>query len=107
MSSSSPSIGEGSPPITKNHERSALLFVDISGFTRLSVTLDVESLSNAINSYFEMIVDIVEDHGGNILKFAGDAIFAKWIVSSRCRSNGSLGSCVLRAARCASAIVVN
>lgn len=57
---------------------SALLFVDITGFTRLSTLLDVEALSKAINSYFEMIISEVLSHGGDVLKFAGDAIFAEW-----------------------------
>lgn len=59
---------------------SALLFVDMSGFTKLSTLLDVESLSKVINSYFDMIVSEVLQHGGDILKFAGDAFFAEWRV---------------------------
>jgi class 3 adenylate cyclase len=58
----------------------ALLFVDMSGFTKLSTMLDVESLSKVINSYFDMIVSEVIHHGGDILKFAGDAFFAEWKV---------------------------
>jgi class 3 adenylate cyclase len=60
--------------------QSALLFVDMSGFTRLSTILDVESLSKVINSYFDMIVSEVIQYGGDILKFAGDAFFAEWKV---------------------------
>jgi len=56
----------------------ALLFVDMSGFTKISQKLDVESLSKAINSYFQAIVDEITSHGSDILKFAGDAIFAEW-----------------------------
>jgi class 3 adenylate cyclase len=59
---------------------SALLFVDMSGFTKLSTMLDVESLSKVINSYFDMIVGEVIQYGGDILKFAGDAFFAEWKV---------------------------
>jgi class 3 adenylate cyclase len=59
---------------------SALLFVDMSGFTKLSTMLDVESLSKVINSYFDMILSEVIHHGGDILKFAGDAFFAEWKV---------------------------
>ena len=59
---------------------SALLFVDMSGFTKLSTILDVESLSKVINSYFDMIVSEVIQFGGDILKFAGDAFFAEWRV---------------------------
>lgn len=59
----------------------ALLFVDITGFTKLSTMLDCESLSKVINSYFDMIVNVVVLHGGDILKFAGDAFFAEWKVN--------------------------
>ena len=59
---------------------SALLFVDMSGFTKLSTMLDVESLSKVINSYFDMIVSEVLKYGGDVLKFAGDAFFAEWKV---------------------------
>eukprot|EP00804_Cyclotella_cryptica_P026052 CCRYP_019306-RA/>CCRYP_019306-RA protein AED:0.44 eAED:0.43 QI:0/-1/0/1/-1/1/1/0/260 len=48
-------------PIAKTQE-SALLFVDMSGFTKISTILDVESLSNAINSYFQNIVNEVTNH---------------------------------------------
>ena len=60
--------------------QAALLFVDMSGFTKLSTVLDVESLSKVINNYFDMIVSEVIYHGGDILKFAGDAFFAEWRV---------------------------
>jgi class 3 adenylate cyclase len=56
----------------------AVVFADISGFTKLSTMLDCESLSKVINSYFDMIVHEVVSHGGDILKFAGDAFFAEW-----------------------------
>lgn len=58
----------------------ALLFVDISGFTKLSTILDVETLSRTINEYFEIIVNEIIECGGDILKFAGDALFAEWPV---------------------------
>ena len=59
----------------------AVIFADISGFTKLSTMLDCESLSKVINSYFDMIVNEVVSHGGDILKFAGDAFFAEWKVN--------------------------
>jgi class 3 adenylate cyclase len=51
---------------------------DLSGNTRLSTMLDCESISKVINSYFDMIVNEVVSHGGDIVKFAGDAFFAEW-----------------------------
>jgi hypothetical protein len=68
--------------LPKAYEReSAILFVDMSGFTKLSTLLDVESLSKVINSYFDLIVSEVILYGGDILKFAGDAFFAEWRVT--------------------------
>ena len=112
--SSSPFIKSHKLPYTKNHQ-SAILFCDISGFTKIATTLDVESLSNAINSYFEMIVKEIISHGGDVLKFAGDALFAEWKVSSSCHSSVEeerneeilLEQCVNSAANCAAAIVAN
>ena len=92
-------------PITKTH-LSALLFVDMSGFTKISTVLDVESLSNAINGYFEMIVSQIINHGGDILKFAGDAIFAEWKASNHNRDHDII-NCTKRAALCGAAIVAN
>jgi len=92
-------------PISKSHD-SALLFVDISGFTVISQLLDVESLSGAINSYFQMIINQVLTHGGDILKFAGDAIFCQWRVSQR-NPNKNVEYCVLQATKCAASIVAN
>ena len=67
--------------LPKNREReSALVFIDISGFTKLSTLLDEESLSSVINSYFEQIIREIDRHGGDILKFAGDAMFVEWRV---------------------------
>jgi class 3 adenylate cyclase len=56
----------------------ALLFVDISGFTALSLKLDVDTLKNHINNYFSKMLCIVEKWGGDVIKFAGDALFIVW-----------------------------
>jgi len=55
-----------------------LLFVDISGFTVLSQKLKVDDLKNQINAYFQKIVDIINKYDGEIIKFAGDALFITW-----------------------------
>ena len=104
-SSNPPFIRGHALPYTKKHD-SAILFCDISGFTRIAVLLDVESLSSAINSYFQMIVNEITSHGGDILKFAGDALFAEWKVSKH-ETEHTLEHCVTAAANCAAAIVAN
>lgn len=99
------------PYSTRHH--SALLFIDISGFTKLATTLDPESLSKAINSYFQLIVNVVVTYGGDILKFAGDAMFVEWKATTSQMagpqllktSSMPLEGCVNVAAICASEIV--
>ena len=58
--------------------RVAILFVDISGFTNLCTRLDIDSLQRHINRYFTALIDIVVRRGGDVLRFAGDAIFCAW-----------------------------
>lgn len=62
----------------------ALLFADISGFTSLTERLarkgavGAEELTAALNRYFGELIDIVNDYGGDVLKFAGDALLASF-----------------------------
>lgn len=103
---------EATLPHARSRE-SALLFVDISGFTKLSTLLDPESLSKAINSYFERIIHEIISYGGDVLKFAGDAIYAEWRVCAKDdidiatsqKGLSTLGECVVAAASCGSKIV--
>ena len=60
----------------------AMLFTDISGFTALSERLRAESgqegcerLNGIINAFFDQIIKICLSHGGDVVKFAGDAMF--------------------------------
>ncbi len=61
-----------------------VLFADISGFTALSEKLaatgavGMEELSNVISDYFGCLTEVIVNHGGDIVKFAGDAILALW-----------------------------
>ena len=60
----------------------AVLFADISGFTSLTERLaqkgavGAEELTAALNSYFGELIGIVGRFGGDVLKFAGDALLA-------------------------------
>ena len=65
--------------------KGALLFVDISGFTRLSTSLGIEALKRHINAIYSRAVDIVVKHGGDVLKFAGDAMLITWLSHARGR----------------------
>src|SRR6516162_2356981 len=53
-----------------------VLFADLSGFTRLSSALDPEETHRLLNSYFELIDEIVVNYGGTIDKHIGDCVMA-------------------------------
>lgn len=55
-----------------------MLFVDISGFTSLSLCMNVETFKNSINEYFTTMLKIVQEEEGEVIKFAGDALFILW-----------------------------
>lgn len=83
----------------------AVLLTDIAGFTTLTERLDaagpagVEQLSRLLNSYFTDLIELVEAHGGLVLKFAGDALMAVWPGTA-----ATLPWTAQRAAQCALAI---
>ena len=53
-----------------------IVFSDLQGSTDLGQRLDSESLRAVMNRYFEVMRAELEDHGGTIEKFIGDAIMA-------------------------------
>jgi class 3 adenylate cyclase len=38
----------------------------------------VEQLTAHLNEYFVRMIDLIHNHGGDIVKFAGDALLAIW-----------------------------
>ena len=60
---------------------SVVLFVDISGFTRLCTKLNPDATKSHINIYFTIMIDIIYRFGGDVHKFIGDAIIVIWPVS--------------------------
>lgn len=53
-----------------------ILYFDLQGFTKMSETLPGPAIIEMLNGYFAEAVDIVERHGGNVLKFMGDGMLA-------------------------------
>ncbi len=82
--------------------QAAVLFADISGFTILTERLAArgasgsEELSAALNAYFDRLIEMIADRGGDVVKMAGDALIALWPVGE----GETLASATLRAARC-------
>jgi class 3 adenylate cyclase len=55
----------------------AVLFVDLSGYSRIAAAIahkGAHALSSVVNNYLSRILHIVHDHGGDVVKFAGDAV---------------------------------
>lgn len=52
------------------------LFTDVQGFTTISESLDPPALMDWLNEYMETMTPIINEHGGVILRFVGDAIMA-------------------------------
>jgi len=55
-----------------------VFFSDIRGFTDFSQSRSPEEVVSMLNSYFEVMVGIINKHGGVVDKFVGDAIMAVW-----------------------------
>jgi adenylate cyclase len=60
----------------------AIWFTDLRGFTRLSEHSPIPEVLADLNSWFGIIGDVVEAHGGEVLKFIGDSVLAIFPTSS-------------------------
>jgi len=55
-----------------------------AGFTPLTEALNtlgaegVETVTEHLNNYFGTMIDMIAEHGGDIVKFAGDALMVIW-----------------------------
>lgn len=71
------------PPFRHSYT-TCVLFADVSGFTSLCEHMASyghegdELLAKHLNSYFELLVRTMSSQGGDVFKFAGDAILAVW-----------------------------
>jgi adenylate cyclase len=56
----------------------SIFFSDLEGFTGISEGLEPEALTNLLNEYLSAMTDIIQEEGGTIDKYEGDAIIALW-----------------------------
>ncbi|MFT6676964.1 MAG: adenylate cyclase [Sulfitobacter sp.] len=56
--------------------RVSVIFTDIRGYTEFSERVPPEVVIEALNQYFDVQTDIVEEHHGDVDKFIGDALVA-------------------------------
>lgn len=69
--------------------KSALWFSDLREFTELSGRLESDALIGLLNQYFEIVGDVIKKHGGEILKFIGDAVLAVFPVNEDQNENAA------------------
>ena len=103
---------EPTPPSypTKTSFPAAILFVDISGFTSLNERLNKlgeagpEKVTKHINNYYSQLIHVVRQHGGDIIKFAGDAMICMF---GSVESGQELPEVIIRSVQCGIEIQTN
>ena len=98
----------GEQPDAPSHRRArgVALYTDIAGSCALADRLasrhgaaGVDELSRVLNRCFSVLIDIIEQAGGEIVQFAGDAMLVVWIAD-----DDTLESAVHAAMRAAGAL---
>ena len=56
----------------------SIFFSDLEGFTSISEGLEPEALTALLNEYLTAMTDIIQEEGGTVDKYEGDAIIAFW-----------------------------
>lgn len=71
------------------------LFADISGFTPMSEALarqgknGTEELTDLVNRYFGIMIDLIHSYGGSVAKFGGDALTILFRCTTSSRKNAA------------------
>lgn len=98
---------------TRQSFTTAVLWADVSGFTALGERLaagpggargGAAALARHLHSYLSLMGRIVAAHGGDVLKFAGDALLALWPDGDEAGGGGApmrLDERAVRAGQCA------
>lgn len=61
--------------------QAAVLFVDLSNYSKITSEISkrgAHAISNVVNAYLERILTEVDSYGGDVVKFAGDAVLIVW-----------------------------
>ena len=61
---------------TGERRQVTVLFADLSGFTRLSSSIDSEEVHELLAVYFEVVDGLIRDFGGTVDKHVGDSVMA-------------------------------
>jgi len=64
------------PEVTVERRQVTILFVDLTGYTRLTSTLGAEATYQLVQRFYERVTDIVRNYSGTVERHIGDAIMA-------------------------------
>jgi class 3 adenylate cyclase/tetratricopeptide (TPR) repeat protein len=67
---------EVAPAPREQRKTVTILFCDVTGSTAMGELLDPESLRQVMRRYFDAARTVIEQHGGTVEKFIGDAVMA-------------------------------
>jgi class 3 adenylate cyclase/HAMP domain-containing protein len=90
--------------LEKRSEEVSVLFLDISGYTRLSEQLEPKRLNQLVQTYFSSFLEIIHAARGDVNETAGDGLMVIFQRSSRARPEGGDEDHAWNATRAALAI---
>ncbi|MBN2618598.1 MAG: adenylate/guanylate cyclase domain-containing protein [Spirochaetales bacterium] len=67
-------ILKGNVDLDGSMYQATILFADIRGFTSLSETITPHQTISFLNEYYNVMIDVIHQHGGIIDKFLGDGV---------------------------------
>jgi adenylate cyclase len=62
------------PELARREQDVSVLFVDVSGYTRLSLQMDQDRVDALVERYFSRFLDCIQEHGGDIAETSGDGM---------------------------------
>lgn len=81
-----------------------VLFLDLANFTTISETLSPTELLNWLNEYMETMASLVNDHGGVVDNYIGDAIKADFGIPIARTTEEEISQDAINASNCALAM---
>ena len=69
-------LGQSAAALGRERRNVSVLFIDLSGFTKLTHNFDPEELRDLADGILTVIAGIVEDYDGYVDAFQGDGLIA-------------------------------
>lgn len=67
------------PELDKRQQDVSILFVDLSGYSRLSLKMDYDRVNAIVERYFSHFLDCVQEYAGDITDTAGDGMMVVFL----------------------------